>query len=139
VQDLAGGEPKAVTPEGTLDCFVSPDARSIVTRKSGGDLLIYPVDRGEPHVVAGAARDDLVLRWSADGRSLLVCPAGEVPSRIERLDVATGKRELIRTIGPPDMTSVLGIFPIVVGADEKTHVYTSRRMISHLFLIEGAR
>ncbi len=139
VQDIAGGKPQAVTPEGTLECFVSPDARRIVTRKSGGDLLIYPVEGGEPRVVAGAARNDTVIRWSADGRSVLVLPSGEVPGRIERLDVATGKRELVRAIGPSDLTAVTGIFPIVVGDDEKTHAYTCRRMISHLFLIEGAR
>jgi eukaryotic-like serine/threonine-protein kinase len=139
VQDLAGGKPRAVTPEGTLECLVSPDARQIITRRSGGDLLIYPLEGGEPRVVSGAARNDRVVRWSADGRSVLVSPSGEVPSRIERLDLTTGKRELIRTIGPTDLTAVTAIFPVVVSADEKTHAYTCRRMISQLFLVEGAR
>ena len=118
---------------------MSPEARRIVTRKSGGDLLIFPVDGGEPRVVPGATPDDNLLRWSADGRSVLVAPAAEVPSRIERLDVTTGKRELVRTIGPQDLSAVTGIYPIVLAADEKTHVYSCRRMISQLFLVEGAR
>ena len=139
VQDLAGGKPRPVTPEGTLQCFVSPDARGIVTRKSGGDLLIFPVDGGEPRVVPGGMPNDNLMRWSADGRSVLVAPAAEVPSRIERLDVTTGKRELFRTIGPQDLAAVTGIDPIVLAADEKTHAYSCRRMVSQLFLVEGAR
>ena len=101
--------------------------------------MIYPLGGGDPRVVPGAARNDQVIRWSADGRSVLVSPYGEVPSRIDRLDLTTGKRELVRPIGPTDLTAVTSIFPVVVSADEKTHAYTCRRMISQLFLVEGAR
>jgi hypothetical protein len=62
-----------------------------------------------------------------------------VPTRIERLDLATGRRDLLRTVGPADLTGVVQVFPLVMSADEKSYAYTSRRYRSLLFLVEGAR
>ncbi|HQR68346.1 MAG TPA: hypothetical protein PLB02_13235, partial [Thermoanaerobaculia bacterium] len=139
VQDLSGGPPRAVTPEGTSQGFVSPDGRQILVKASGGALVIYPVDGGEARPVAGATLEDSVIRWSADGRSVLVARSGEVPARIERLEIATGRRAPVRTVGPADLTGVLSVGPFAFTDDLKSYVYACRRMASHLFLVEGAR
>jgi Tol biopolymer transport system component len=139
VQEIAGGKPRAATPEGTNQGFVSPDGRLILVRGSTGGLLLFPVEGGDSRPVPGATPEDSVLRWSADGRSVLVARSWEVPSRIERLDVSTGRRELIRTLGPTNLTGVLQIDPIAISDDEKSHAYSCRRMASHLFLVGGAR
>jgi hypothetical protein len=68
-----------------------------------------------------------------------VFTVGEVPARIERLDLTTGKRELFRTVGPAELTGVTAILPIAISPDETAHAYTSRRMISNLFQVDGAR
>src|SRR5450830_484299 len=109
VQDIADGKPRPVTPEGRSQGFVSPDGRQILVKVSGGALVLYPADGGEPRPVAGAAPDDSVIRWSADGRSLLVYRSGEVPARVETLELSTGRREKLRTLGPTDLTGVLQI------------------------------
>ena len=111
----------------------------ILVKASGGALALYPVDGGEVRPVAGATPDDAVIRWSADGRSLLVSRRGEVPARIERLDVATGRREPVRTIGPTDLAGVLSVGPFAFSNDGKSYAYACRRTSSHLFLVEGAR
>jgi serine/threonine protein kinase len=99
----------------------------------------YPVAGGEPREVPGGVPGDFVVRWSPDARSLLILARSVVPARLERLDVATGKRETFCTVGPADLTAVTAIFPLIIGVDEKTYAYTCRRMISHLFLVDGAR
>ncbi|HUM01216.1 MAG TPA: protein kinase [Thermoanaerobaculia bacterium] len=139
VQEIAGGKPRPVTPEGTSQGFVSPDGRLILVAASGGAPVLYPVDGGEARPVAGATPEDSVIRWSADGRSVLIWRSGEVPARIERLEIATGRREPVRTIGPADMTGVLRVGPFAFSDDGKSHAYACRRMSSHLFLVEGAR
>jgi len=138
VQEIAGGKPRPVTPEGTSLGFVSPDGRSILVTQSAGNLMVYPAAGGEPRPVAGATPEDSVIRWSRDGRSVLVVRP-EVPTRIERLDLFTGRREPIRTVGPTDLTGVLQIRTITMSDDDKSYAYSTRRMISHLFLVEGAR
>ena len=139
VQDIAGGKPRPATPEGTSQGFVSPDGRSILVKASGGALVIYSVDGGEARPVAGATPEDFAIRWSADGRFLLVSRGGEVPAHVERLEVATGRREPLRTLGPADLTGVLSVGPFAFTDDGKGYAYACRRTVSHLFLVEGAR
>jgi Tol biopolymer transport system component len=139
VQEIAGGKPRAVTPEGTSQGFVSPDGRHILVRGSSGGLLLFSADGAEARSVAGATAEDSVIRWSGDGRSVLVHRTWEVPARVEQLDLSTGKRELLRMLGPTDLTGVLQVGFVALSDDGKSHAYDCRRMISHLFLVNGAR
>jgi eukaryotic-like serine/threonine-protein kinase len=139
VQVVAGGKPRPVTPEGTSLGFVSPDGRQILVQDAGGALLLQPADGGEARAVAGATSEDQVVRWSIDGRSALVANGRVVPARIERLDLATGRREPLRTLGPSVLTGVLQVGPFAFSDDLKSYAYACRRMSSHLFLVEGAR
>ena len=49
------------------------------------------------------------------------------------------KRQPVRTIGPADLTGVLSAGPFVFTDDGRGYAYACRRMVSHLFLVEGAR
>ncbi len=138
-QQIAGGKPRPVTPEGTSLGFVSPDGVSILVTASTGALFLYPAEGGEPRPVAGATPQDFVVRWGADGRSILVYGYAQVPARIERIELATGRRQLVRKLGPTDLIGVLQIGGIALSEDEKSYAYSTRRLISHLFLVEGAR
>jgi hypothetical protein len=137
-QSVDGGPPRPVTPEGTTQGFVSPDGRSILARAAEG-LRIYPMDGGVPTPIPGTTRDEQVVRWDASGQSVLVFRGSEIPAIVERIDVATGRREFVRKVGPPDPTGVLGVRAVVLSEDERAHAYTFRRMLSHLFLVQGAK
>jgi hypothetical protein len=136
---MPGGKPRPVTPEGTSLGFVSPDGRSIVVADSAGRLLVYPAEGGEARPIPGARPEDAVIRWSADGRSVLAFHGSEVPARVERIEVSTGKRELVRTFGPTDLKGVLQIGSLALSEDVKSYAYSTREMFSHLFLVQGAR
>jgi Tol biopolymer transport system component len=139
VQSVAGGKPRPVTPEGTSQGLVSPDGRWYLVSARTGGLLLFPVAGGDPRPVPGATPEDVVVRWSTDGRSILVGRGTEVPLPIERLDIATGRREPFRTLGPSDLTGAVQIGGLAISEDGKSHAYACRRMASHLFLVEGAR
>jgi Tol biopolymer transport system component len=139
VQDIAGGNPRPVTPEGTTDGRVSPDGRWILVQTSTGGLWLYPADGGQGKAVPSTTSEDAVVRWSADGRSVLVFGTSQVPARLERLELESGKREFMRTIGPADLTGVLDIQNLNATEDVGAYAYTCRRTLSHLFLVDGAR
>jgi Tol biopolymer transport system component len=139
VQEIDGGKPRPVTPEGTTEGFPSPDGRQILVRERAGSLQLYPVEGGPPRPVPGATSDDTVIRWTPDGRSVLLASVWDVPARVEKLDLSTGRRELFKTLGPADLTGVIQIAPIAISDDGKSHAYSCRRMTSHLFLVGGAR
>jgi Tol biopolymer transport system component len=140
VQNIEGGKPRPITPEGTTDGLVSPDGLQVLVRESSGGQKLYPVDGGSPRNVPGATPDDAVVRWTPDGKSLLLVSLySDVPLRVEKLDVATGRREPYMTLGPADLTGAVQLYPIALSDDGKSYALTVRRMASHLFLVQGAR
>jgi Tol biopolymer transport system component len=139
VQELAGGKPRAVTPEGTTRGILSPNAGQILVQASGGGLAIYPAGGGEGRPVPGTTPDEVAIRWSRDGGSLLVCRGSDVPLRIERIALPGGRRDSVRTVGPADLGGVTSVSSPFLAEDEKSYAYVFSRTISHLFLVEGAR
>ncbi len=138
-QDVSGGLPHPVTPDATTNCTVSPDGLQILYSKPGGTYLVQPAGGGTARPVPGLTTDDQVIRWTADGRSVYVYRPTNVPFRIERLDLASGRRILIREVTPADRTGVLYSIGAALTDDTRSYAYDYKRMTSQLFVAEGAR
>jgi hypothetical protein len=89
--------------------------------------------------VPGLTPEDQVIRWSVDGRSLYVFRPAYVPFRLEQLDLASGRRTLVREVAPADRTGVLNGWGAALTDDTKSYAYSYARMMSQLFVVEGAR
>jgi dipeptidyl aminopeptidase/acylaminoacyl peptidase len=140
VQEVGGGAPRPVTPEGagSLADTVSPDGRFVAAvSESGGG--IYPVAGGESRPVPGWEPGELPLFWGTDGRSLYVRRLGEVPVRIYRLDIVTGQRALWKELGPPDLAGVSSIGATAITRDARWYAYTYHSRLSNLYLVEGLK
>jgi len=139
-QEFPAGSPRAVTPEGTRWGVVSPDGRGVLAQSVlEGAWVLYPLDGGAPRRLPFLARQDRVIRWSGDGRSVFVFQESRVPTPVERVALDTGRRELLRNLSPPDLTSVMKIQDVSLSADGAAHAYTVNVWRSQLFLVEGAR
>jgi len=141
IQDLAGGKPRAITPEGVSFFFhaISPDGKSVVATGTDRRIAIYPAEPGEPRVVPGLEPDDIPLRWTADGASIFVYRPSALPLRVEKVDVKTGRRTLWKELRPPDPSGVQQVGPIEIAPDEKSYVYSYRRALDELYLATGLR
>jgi eukaryotic-like serine/threonine-protein kinase len=141
VQDLAGGKPQAITPEGVdaLWLWPSPDGNSVAAIGPDQRGYFYPVAGGQPRSIPGFAVGDLPIGWSADGHSLYIVRRGEMPAIVYRLELATGHKNLWRRLMPSDPAGVNIIFPILLTPDGKSHVYGYRRILSNLYLVEGLK
>jgi eukaryotic-like serine/threonine-protein kinase len=139
VQELASGAARAVTPEGTDRGVVSPDGRTIVARGTDGRYQMYPLDGSHPVPVAGLEAVDVIINFRPDGRSLLVFGLWQIPARVESLDLATGRRTLIRELAPADRIGAVAFYGVDFSADEKSYVYCLDRSIAALFSVEGVR
>ena len=140
--DLATSALSPISPEGVTSYFaamVSPDGRQAFATGPDGRLTLYPVDGGEPRVVPGTSRDDIAIRWSADGRAVFVQSRAALPARVERVDVATGERRPWLELTPPDPAGVQSIGPVHLSADGKAFVYSYRRKLDQLFVVDGLR
>jgi eukaryotic-like serine/threonine-protein kinase len=144
VQDLSG-IPKPVTPEGTRDGLVSADGKLILARGLDGKYSIYPIAVGdnvgeirkEPQALPALTPDDVLALWNADGRWALVYRRGEIPYRVERVDLAAGHRTLFKELAPPDRTGLLSLRDVFVSDDLRSYAYTAYYQVSSLFVSEG--
>jgi Tol biopolymer transport system component len=139
IQDVSGGLPRPVTPEGTTNGMVSPDGARILYADADGTYFIQPLKGGSSQPVPGLTPEDQVIRWSADGRALYLFRGAAIPFLFERLEIASGRREVIREVAPADRKGVLSAQGAAITGDHGTYAYRFFRMTSHLFVVDGAQ
>jgi eukaryotic-like serine/threonine-protein kinase len=140
VQEIPDGKPQAITSEGIHLGALSPDSRLVLTRRSnGGSWAFYPVEGGSPQPVLGLLASDEVVRWSTDGRSVYVFDPRQIPSRVERFTISTGKRDLVMMLGTENRTGLTRVIEVSMADDSQVYAYSSYRMLSRLFIMDGAR
>ena len=143
VQDIAGGPPRAITPEKRFaysppGLAISPDGKFVIfTTGSEDRFLAYPIEGGEPRAVAGLTQGDRPIVWSADSRSLFVRKIGAT-GEVYLVNIETGKRQLWKTFMPPDPAGVDGVVP-VLSPDGRFYAYSYGRNLSDLYSVGGVK
>jgi hypothetical protein len=136
VQDVTGGTPRPVTPEGTRDGRLSADGNLVLARGPEGKYSLYPLAGGDPRPVSGLTDTDIIAQWRPDGRSVLAYRRAEVPCRLDRVDLATGHRTLFEELAPTDRTGLLSMRELFVTDDLHSLAYTAYYQVSSLFVSE---
>jgi hypothetical protein len=131
-----GSAPRAVSSEGDYGKpVISPDGLLITASREGAQLSVYPVNGGESRPIEGATEDDVPLRWSADGKWLFVRAGPGMPAEIERLELASGRRESVKRLMPADRTGLFGISGVAITPDGASYAYTFASSIGTLYLV----
>ena len=137
-QDLEGGKPTPITPEGVLATRVSPN-QQFVTSTAEGKLSLYPMAGGPAKVIAGLEPGESVIRWSGDGRFLFLKQFENQSSiKINRLEVSTGHKELWKELKTPDPVGV-HVVDVVLTPDGAYYAYSFQRDNTTLFLVSGLK
>ncbi|MEO8360539.1 MAG: WD40 repeat domain-containing serine/threonine protein kinase [Vicinamibacteria bacterium] len=143
VQDLAGGDPKPISGEGVrLTPFqsrlVSPDNRTVAAIGPDQTLALYPLTGGDPRKIPGLDPTVRAIGWTDHPGTFFVSPNAEsrrVP--VFRMDVATGRRELWKEIGPEDPIGSPLTMRVQVTPDGRRYAYIYFLSASELFVING--
>jgi eukaryotic-like serine/threonine-protein kinase len=138
LQDVAGGAPRPLTPEGYGMGPVSPDGKFVVVGGPDRRLVLYPIEGGEPRAIRGLEPGEDVVRFDTTGHTVLVAK-GDLPLEISRVDLENGSRERIGEINLSDRTGAGGLFNLVLTPDGKTYVYTVQRRLSTLYVVTGLK
>jgi Tol biopolymer transport system component/predicted Ser/Thr protein kinase len=141
IQDIAGGQPKAFSPEGVdaLSFAVSPDGQTVAGVGPNQKGYLYSVSSGEPKALAGMEEGDLPINFTSDGNAIFVYHTGEIPAKVYRVELATGKKSVWKEIAPLDPTGVSTMAPVLITPDGKSYVYGFHRTVGDLYLVEGLK
>jgi hypothetical protein len=95
--------------------------------------------RGDPRAVPGFTDGDVPVGWTNDGQSIFVYNPGDLPAKVSRLNLATGRKQLWKTLMPADAAGITDLGPILITPDGKSYVYEYGRTLSDLYLVDGIK
>jgi hypothetical protein len=134
------GARRAVTPEAVVDCV--PGRERVACVGPANRVTLYPLGGGEPKEGPGLEPGATTLRLSDDESSLFVAPpraTRTTPLRVERVDLATGRRTLVHEIKPADMAGVWMPSVLLVTPDGRGYAYSYYQWFHNLYVADGLR
>jgi Tol biopolymer transport system component len=138
-QPVSGGSARRIAPEGvtipaSVKGPVSPDGRWILGGSGPGTLTRYPLQGGEPRRVNGIEKGDSPVGWNADG---LLFVSREIIGAllVHLVEPDSGRRTLWKRISLAEPGS--NVEWILISADGRSYVYSTRRIHSQLYVVEG--
>ena len=141
VVPVTGGRPRLILAEwqGRGGVF-SPDSKSLAVLDPTGKGRIVSLEGSPERPLLGFEPEDLLAQWSADGRFFYAVRLQDLPARIFRIEIETGRRELWKELLPADPSGVVRFEKIVVSPDGRSYAYSYFRLVANdLYLIEGLK
>ena len=137
-QNLTGGDPVPLTPEGFDVLAVAPDADSVAMTGQDQSVHLFSIRDQRTTAVPLSVTTDTVIGFSRDSRSLFLQPRDVLPARIDRFDIATGKRVLVREIAFGNTAGLMRLGVTRVLNDGAAYAYQYWRRTGRLFVVKGA-
>ncbi len=138
--DVKGNE-SPLTPEGVRGIAAAPDGKRLLTfNADASEYELFPMDGGAVQKVTQFQKGDDPFDFTADGAGVFVRRRG--PNReveIWRVELASGKRTLLRTITPGEVPAITAALGAIVSPDGKSYAMTYVRELSTEFVVEGLK
>jgi eukaryotic-like serine/threonine-protein kinase len=155
VMNTATGAIQVLGPDGFQAIAVSKDGSQLLGAMTSASASSMTVDQNSEQLtplpgaifdltskqlkpVAGLRPGDLVVRWSRDGAGILVQSADSDKAAIYRLDLATGKRTLVKQVESKDKAGGRSMF-LMLAADEKSYALYQLSQSATLWIVNGVR
>jgi eukaryotic-like serine/threonine-protein kinase len=142
LQDVPDGEPKPVLEPGIFPAAIARDGKTVLAINRERTWRWYSLS-GEPSLPAPGLEDTddptSMVGWSSNGKELFVLSGTAVPSRIDRVDIETGRRTLLAEVAPADRTGLFVFSPSTVSKDGAQYAYSYMKRLSTLFVVTPAR
>jgi len=145
VQDTSGGEPHAFSGDGVrlmtyLPRVVSPDGRFVIAVGPDQQPAVYPIAGGDPRPITALGNDLMPVGWGRTSDTIFA--RGRALGRLTalfKIDVATGRRELMEEVGPADPSGAPLVFLVQISQDGRRYAYVTSRKLGTVFLIDGVK
>jgi eukaryotic-like serine/threonine-protein kinase len=139
LQDLDGGEPRAITEEGVYGARVSPDGKWLLAGRNARPELLVPMEGGAPEAVRGVKPREEILGWNSDGQLYAMSASEtELKAHIDKLNPHTGTRT---AWGDLSMPPFIGVFPQLpfITPDGSAYAFGYRLELWDIYTVTGAQ
>ncbi len=136
---LSGGAPKPLTPDGVHASLVSPDGKYAVGGTSSNHgLTVYSLS-GAPPLQVSVPENYSVAQWAEDSKAIYVYRVGDIPLKVYRCEILSGKMTPVRDLIPADPAGVVSIAPVVTNLQGTAFAYSYYQTFSVLYVISGLK
>ena len=115
------------------------DVRHFLARGPNEKVYVCSIEGVEPVPVAGIAPADGIVGPSMKEGTIWLRRGRDLPARIVRLDLASGREEPFREFTPADPTGIVDLIGFRVTRDGRHYAYSYARVLSDLYLVEGRK
>ncbi|MBP7777057.1 MAG: protein kinase [Acidobacteria bacterium] len=136
-QEMAGATPTPVTDEGEL-ATLAPNGTTLLITRADGSFHVRSIDGGTPRALPALTPGDRVVGWSRDSQRVYVQHGSEAPAAVERIDLATGVRTVVRTLASASFGSAVSVIVADWIDDGRWYAYNYSTVPSILFAVTGA-
>jgi hypothetical protein len=142
-QDVEGGEPKPISPEGVrLNPYVarvaSPDGRFVIALGPDGRAALYPMGGGEPRPIPGLGEDLSPLGFTDRPDSIFArTRAISHTSSVYRVDLASGQRRLFKELRIAETRGSPMMDVVVVSPRGEAYAFSERHAEGALYVVTG--
>lgn len=139
--DLSTGKLEPLGPVEFLVTTIARDGHRMVGTSPDGQVIFDSVTgmtQPVPHLNPG----EVVERWTKDGQGLLVVASDSGKTSVFHMDLATGKRTLLRTVELNERAGIIPVsltFALLMAENEKAYAYETRTEFATLYEVEGVR
>ena len=123
-----------------LPRVVSPDGRHVIAVGPDQQPALYPIAGGDPQPIAPLGNDLMPIGWGQT--STIILARGRTLSRVVplyRIDLATGRRELVGEVGPADPSGAPLVLVVQISSDGRRYAYNTALELAKVFLVEGVK
>jgi len=137
--DPTSGKLQPLTPEGTRGQAL-PGGKFLVVGSNKPNPDLVALDGTTPaREIKGKQPAERVLQVSDDGKLALIVSYNGMTASVNRLNVDSGERQLVRTLQMDDPTGGFGITRVMTTPDGKYFAFNTLRQLSELYLLQGLR
>ena len=112
--ELRAARPGADNPS---EEFVTDLRRKVAAAQADRKGYLFPVGGGDAKEITGFPEGYIPVGLSSDGKTLLIYNPGDLPAKVEHLNLATGQRQPWKSLMPADSAGVTDLGPILVTPD----------------------
>jgi hypothetical protein len=117
----------------------SPDGAWLPASTPDGGWAICPTAGGSPRPLQGIREQERPIQWAADGRALFTFERGVLPAPVRRVEIETGRSDLVLEIEPVNPGGVRGINNVALARDGEVYAYSYVQILSELNIVSGLR
>jgi hypothetical protein len=108
-------------------------------RQADGWFALFPMAGGPPVPIPTMKTDERTCGFAPDESAVYVFQRGKTPARVDRIELATGRRDPWLEIVPMTRSGTVGFVSVMLTPDGERYAASFANFLNDVFAVSGLR